>query len=105
MRKCKVLVHGVIAGELTEHDNPKEYVFIYSPEYKGEPVSLLMPVRSEEYRSEHLFPYFANILSEGENRSIQASVLRKDKDDDFGILLETAQFDTVGAVTVVPENN
>ena len=42
------------------------------------------------------------MLSEGENREMQAGILRIDKDDDFGILLATAGFDTIGAVTVKP---
>jgi serine/threonine-protein kinase HipA len=44
------------------------------------------------------------MLSEGENRALQSAVLHIDKDDDFGILLETAQYDTAGAVTVRPLN-
>lgn len=42
------------------------------------------------------------MLSEGENRIIQSALLHIDKEDDFGILMATAQVDTVGAVTVCP---
>ncbi|MDE6715186.1 MAG: HipA N-terminal domain-containing protein, partial [Muribaculaceae bacterium] len=52
--------------------------------------------------SQFLFPSFANILSEGENRQIQSQLLHIDVNDDFGILLETCQYDTIGAVTVKP---
>lgn len=107
MRKCKILINGIDAGLLTENDNPREYVFQYTKEYidKGLPaVSLSMPLREEEYRSRVLFPYFFNLLSEGENRAIQSTLLHIDKNDDFGILLATAQYDTVGAVTVKPIN-
>lgn len=103
MRKCTVRIHGIEAGVLTENDNPREYVFRYHKDYlakKLPPVSLSMPLREEEYRSEILFPYFFNLLSEGENRAMQASLLHIDKDDDFGILMATAGYDTVGAVTV-----
>lgn len=103
MRKCKVQVDGIEAGILTEKDNPRGYVFKYTKDYldKGlPPVCLSMPLREEEYRAPTLFPYFFNILSEGDNRAIQSSVHHLDRDDDFGILLATAQFDTVGAVTV-----
>lgn len=105
MRKCNVFVNGIEAGVLTEKDNPREYVFKYRQEYleRNLPsVSLSMPLREEEYRSEILFPYFFNLLSEGENRAIQSSLHHIDKDDDFGIMLATAQCDTVGAVTVKP---
>lgn len=106
MRKGKVYVHGIYAGLLCENDSPREYTFQYSPDYLRDmtnpPVSLLMPLREETYRSDVLFPYFFNMLSEGENRTLQAAVLRIDRDDDFGILLATAGHDTIGAVTVRP---
>ena len=105
MRRCKVLINGKYAGVLTEVDNPREYIFKYDTDYlmsDTEPVCLAMPLRKKEYRSPYLFPYFANLLSEGANRELQSSYLHIDKDDDFGILLETAQCDTVGVVTVRP---
>lgn len=107
MRKCKVYINDIEAGELAELDNPREYVFSYNREYleqRSQGVCLTMPPREEEYRSEVLFPYFFNLLSEGSNRSVQAAMHHLDKNDDFGILLATAQFDTVGAVTVKPIN-
>ena len=54
------------------------------------------------YRSPYLFAVFFNMLSEGENRRIQSRLLHIDSSDDFGILLATAQNDTVGAITVKP---
>lgn len=105
MRKCIVLVNGINAGSLVETDNPREYIFQYLDTYIDRslpPISLSMPLRKEAYRSRFLFPYFSNLLSEGENRELQASLHHLDYEDDFGILLTTAQFDTVGAVTVKP---
>lgn len=105
MRQCNVLINKKHAGILTETDNPREYVFKYDAGYlmsETEPVCLAMPLREEEYKSPYLFPYFANLLSEGANRELQSSYLHIDKEDDFGILLETAQYDTVGIVTVMP---
>ncbi|MBR6247606.1 MAG: HipA N-terminal domain-containing protein [Muribaculaceae bacterium] len=101
MRQCEVYVHDVMAGVLAETD-AREYVFTYCDDYRGEPVCLAMPVRKESYRSSHLFPYFFNMLSEGANRQEQTLLLRIDANDDFGILLATAQCDTIGAVTVKP---
>lgn len=105
MRKGKVYINGIEAGILTENDSTREYIFKYHKDYLdcGLPaVSLSMPLQETEYRSPVLFPYFFNLLSEGENRIIQSSLHHIDKNDDFGILLATAQYDTVGAVTVVP---
>lgn len=73
MRACKVYVHDTEAGILEETDN-KDY----------------------------LFTYFFNMLSEGANRQVQSTLLHIDEKDDFGIMLATAQYDTIGAVTVKP---
>lgn len=107
MRKCKVYVNSIEAGILEEHNNPREYIFKYKKDYLDNnmpSICLSMPLREEEYRSPILFPYFFNLLSEGENRAMQSSIHHIDKNDDFGILLATAQHDTVGAVTVKPIN-
>lgn len=101
MRQCKVFVQDQEAGLLQETDQG-EYVFTYNEEYDGIPVCLAMPVRSEAYRCDFLFPYFFNMLSEGVNRQIQATMFHLDENDHFGILLSTAQNDTIGAVTVKP---
>ena len=101
MRACKVYVHDIEAGILQETDN-KEYVFTYHEKYQGEPVCLAMPVRQEPYHSDYLFPYFFNMLSEGANRQVQSTLLHIDEKDDFGIMLATAQHDTIGAVTIRP---
>ena len=101
MRQCKVLVNDHEAGVLQETDD-RQYRFTYQEDYHGAPVCLAMPVRAETYHSDYLFPYFFNMLSEGANRQIQSTLLHIDENDDFGILLATAQNDTIGAVTVKP---
>ena len=105
MRQCEVYVHGSKAGILME-DNNREYVFVYDKSYlseeKNPPVSLTLPLREEPYHSSYLFPFFFNMLSEGENRKLQSQLLHVDAEDDFGILLATAHYDTIGAVTIKP---
>lgn len=105
MRACKVYIRGREAGLLEETDQ-QDYIFTYSPDYianhKRLPVCLSMPVREEPYHSAYLFPYFFNMLSEGANRRLQSMLLHIDEQDHFGILLATAQTDTIGAVTVKP---
>jgi serine/threonine-protein kinase HipA len=101
MRQCKVFVHNIEAGILQETD-AKMYVFTYHEDYSGDPICLAMPVRREPYLSNYLFPYFFNMLSEGANREAQSMIHHIDIRDDFGIMLLTAQYDTIGAVTVKP---
>ena len=103
MRKGKVFVNGVFAGILSEEPG-KGYTFVYDQAYFNDPncpaISLTMPKKTRKYESRHLFPFFANMLSEGSNRAVQAMLHHVDKDDDFGILLATAYIDTPGAVSV-----
>ena len=108
MRKGYVYVNGILAGLLSEEPG-KGYVFSYDATYFDNPampaVSLTLPKKQRKYHSRYLFPFFANMLSEGSNREVQAKLHRIDKDDDFGILLATAYLDTPGAVTVKKLND
>ena len=61
-----------------------------------------MAKTNREYHSDTLFPFFYNMLSEGVNRKLQNKLLKIDEDDFFGLLAATAQFDTIGAITVKP---
>ncbi len=105
MRKANVFYNGIPAGELTEV-SPNDYVFRYDDAYFGDPkqpaISLTLPKKQQEYRSEQLFPYFYNLLSEGTNRALQARLLKIDENDNFGLILATAGTDTIGAITLKP---
>lgn len=82
------------------------YVFRYEDMYYTHAdtpaISITLPKIRQEYRSSILFPVFANMLSEGANRILQSRLLKIDENDDFGFLLATAQYDTIGALTVQP---
>lgn len=108
MRKGNVFVHGVYAGKLTETGSGK-YVFEYDEQYRlsaqASPVCIAMPLHTARYESDSLFPFFSNLLSEGENRQLQARLHHVDEKDDFGILLATAGSDTIGCVTVTAEKD
>jgi HipA-like protein len=105
MRKAAVYLRGEYAGELTEISR-KEYLFRYDDNYfadQNKPsISLTLSKIQQEYRSEYLFPFFFNMLSEGSNRIAQSRMLHIDENDHFGILLATAKTDVSGAVTVKP---
>lgn len=103
MRQAEVYYNKILAGLLTENDNG-EYIFRYDDKYFQNSslpaISLTLPKTKQEYRSETLFSFFFNMLSEGANKAIQCQTLRIDEEDYFGLLLATAHTDTIGAVTV-----
>jgi serine/threonine-protein kinase HipA len=105
MRTLEIYRNGVLAGTLVE-ENSKQYVFSYDNAYFDDPnktgISLTLPKTKKEYRSEFLFPVFFNMLSEGVNRKLQSKQWRIDEEDNFGFLAATAQYDTIGAITVKP---
>ena len=105
MRAVEVYRNGLLAGTLVE-ENRHQFVFRYDDNYfmdDNKPaISLTLPKTKKEYRSEFLFPFFFNMLSEGVNRKLQSLHLHIDEDDSFGLLMATAQIDTIGAVTVKP---
>lgn len=90
-------------------ESRNSYVFRYDDSYFNDPaqaaISLTLPKSQQEFRSEYLFPFFHNMLSEGVNKSAQALHLKIDEKDGFGLLLATAQHDTIGPVTVKPLQN
>jgi HipA-like protein len=103
MRKGKVLYNDVTAGTITETDD-KKYVFHYDDHYffntAYPPISVTLPKSKQNHRSDILFPFFFNMLSEGANRKLQSRTLKIDEEDFFGFLLKTAAHETIGAVTV-----
>lgn len=105
MRTVEIYHNGTLAGLLTE-ENRRQYVFRYDDNYFNDsnmpPISLTLPKTEQEYRSSFLFPFFFNMLSEGVNRKLQSTHLRIDENDNFSLLEATAQYDTIGAVTVKP---
>lgn len=103
MRSANVYRNGHLAGTLTEASR-NSYFFRYTEAYfldkKMPAISLTMPKTQQEYHSQHLFPIFSNLLSEGVNRKLQSTQLHVDEADDMGLLLATARYDTIGAITV-----
>lgn len=105
MRTVEIYRNSALVGTLTE-ENRQQYVFKYDDKYfidlNKPSISLTLPKTQQEYRSRFLFPFFFNMLSEGANKKLQCKQLRIDEDDNFGLLSATAQYDTIGAVTVKP---
>jgi serine/threonine-protein kinase HipA len=105
MRTLEIYRNGILAGLLIE-ENRKKYIFRYNETYfiddNNPAISLTLPKTQREYNSECLFPFFFNMLSEGVNRKLQSLQLKIDEEDNFGLLSATAQYDTIGAITINP---
>ena len=103
MQKANVYRNGKLTGVLTQF-SANDYEFRYDDNWFVNddlpPISLTMPKSKQVYKSEHLFPFFFNMLSEGVNRKLQTRQLKIDEKDYFGLLLATAQTDTIGAITL-----
>lgn len=103
MRKAEVYRNGTLAGILTEEDR-NGYSFRYDDAYFNDrnkyAISLTLPKTQQEYRSEHMFPFFSNMVAEGTNLAIQSRYLKIDERDVLSLLAATATRDTIGAVTV-----
>lgn len=95
--------NGILAG-LLEKRAADDYCFTYADDYLANAshpsISLTLPRSKKEHRSNVLFPFFAGLLAEGINKSIQCRLLRIDEEDDFTRLLKTAGEDTIGAITI-----
>lgn len=105
MRKANIYCNGELAGTLIKH-NPKSYEFCYDDAWlvndKMPSISLTLPKTKKSYRSDYLFPFFFNMISEGVNKQLQCRQFKIDENDYFELLLATASKDTIGAITVVP---
>ncbi len=100
--------NGVIAGFIEKKPNG-DYIFHYEDAYFNNnntpPISLTMPKTRQEYRSTVMFSFFHGLLSEGINKDIQCRLYKIDENDDFTRLLLTARYDTIGAITVKPDDD
>jgi serine/threonine-protein kinase HipA len=103
MRELAVYFNDVEAGTLTEENPGIGYIFQYNEDYMNSsmpPISTTMPKQSMVYKSEHLFPFFTNMLPEGANRRVICRSLKIDETDFFGLLEAMAGKDFIGAVNV-----
>ncbi len=105
MRKAQILYMDIPAGILYEDE--KGYTFRYNKEYiEGNlpPVSLTLPVITEEYNSTTLFPFFDGLIPEGWLLDIAEKTWKLNPRDRMGLLLACCS-DCIGAVSVhqIPE--
>lgn len=99
VKKAKVFVDGVLAGELHEIEREKKYRFIYLQDYKGLPVSLNMPTHQSVYEYDKFPPFFEGLLPEGMMLEALLKQAKIDRDDLMSQLIKVGG-DLVGNVTV-----
>jgi serine/threonine-protein kinase HipA len=103
MRRGKVFNNKILAGIIDETEN-REFIFRYRTDYfldaTKPAISLTIQKTSQAHYSKKLFPFFFNLLSEGENKKLQCNNLKIDENDHFGLLLKTANEETIGAIRV-----
>jgi HipA-like protein len=103
MRKAEVFFKGEVAGVLIQHNEGHfsfKYDDMWTEESNRKSISFTLPISIKEHHSPYLFSFFYNMLPEGANRRMICDKMRIDEKDNFGILLHTARFDTIGAVTI-----
>ena len=103
MRKAKIMFKDEEAGVMTQHDDGS-FSFKYNDFWlaNNKPdISLTLPKSKEEFHSKYLFPFFYNMLPEGSNKMVVCKLNRIDQTDDFGLLITTTKYDSIGAVRVI----
>lgn len=102
MRNAKIYYDTTLAGKLVETDDG-EYTFTYTQEYvKKFPTQFItfsLPVRSESYVSNRLFPFFEGLIPEGWLLDIASKNWKINSNDRMGLLLACCQ-NCIGAVSV-----
>jgi len=103
MKSAKILRNAQTVGTLTKLDDGT-YIFQYLQTYlddrEAKNISVNFPLQSEVFTSKYLFPFFFNMLSEGNVKKAQCRNMKIDEDDSFTRLLKTAKEDVIGSVTV-----
>jgi HipA-like protein len=104
--KAKVFCKKRFAGSLEK--SSEGYTFAYDETYISDPtaksISLTLPKKQKKFHSDQLFPFFHGLLTEGFATKIQSRKLKIDEMDYLNRLLKTANYDTIGCVTLEEEN-
>lgn len=103
MRKLAIFHNHILAGVLIEVSRDS-YIFTYENDYfkdKNKPaISLTLPKNKQTHKSQFIFPFFSNMIAEGENLVIQTKSFKIDDNDILSLLEKTAQYDSIGSITV-----
>ena len=86
-----------LTGTLAEESD--DYIFTYTDNYKGKPISLSMPLSQQVYKNNELHPFFKSLTPEGWLKKRFSELQKIDEDDAFGFLIENGN-DLLGAISV-----
>lgn len=104
MRKANVYYNNIVAGILTE-TNDGEYTFqydeLYIAKHPDQFISFTMPVASEPYNENRLFPFFEGLIPEGWLLDIASKNWKINTNDRMGLLLACCR-NCIGAVSIEP---
>lgn len=104
MRSANIFYDTILAGKLVE-TNDGEYTFTYSTDYvnnfPNQFITFTLPVRSEPYKSNRLFPFFEGLIPEGWLLNIASKNWKINPNDRMGLLLACCK-NCIGAVSVQP---
>ena len=98
MSKAEIYQQGTLAGILEELDRNR-YRLVYASGYRGQPISLALPVRETPYEFDKFPPIFEGLLLEGMQLEAMLRQYKIDKKDMFKQLIAVGQ-DVVGSLTV-----
>jgi serine/threonine-protein kinase HipA len=103
-KHAKVLFDGKFAAILSETD--EGYTLLYDEGYletaNSKAISLTLPKQKEIYNSKTLFAFFDGLIPEGWLLDIATDHWKIKPNDRFELLLTTCR-DTIGAVTIEPD--
>lgn len=104
MKKAKIYYKHLLAGNLVE--NEYGFMFTYDTNYlqypESRPISLTLPLRTEPYKSDMLFPFFDGLIPEGWLLNIAQEHWKIDPRDRMALLVACCK-DCIGAVSVIED--
>lgn len=106
INKAKVFYSNELAGMLERIDTG--YKFTYDSKYlankSSKPISLTLPLAEYGYYSNILFPFFDGLIPEGWLLNVATTHWKLKGTDRFELLVTLCR-DTIGAVTIIGEEN